>query len=146
MPRLAPLFVGGPAYQRSQSFICVGGYTQRARLTVVSCIVRDFTSLMPETPSRHYKSILYCRARARASSHYIITRCHSSKSRSVDYRHSIDGRLHRRPSPRSISEGEGMRGGGGQERRANERKEDLFGLAAIHLESREYRSISVSAP
>jgi hypothetical protein len=34
------------------------------------------------------------------SSHYIITRCHPPRGpRSVDYRHSIDRRLHRQPSP-----------------------------------------------
>jgi len=34
------------------------------------------------------------------SSHYIITRCHPPRGpRSVDYRYSIDRRLHRQPSP-----------------------------------------------
>lgn len=62
-PYLSLLFVGGPTYQRSQSFICVGGYTQRARLPVVSCIVRDFTSLMPET--RHDVTSRFCIAARR---------------------------------------------------------------------------------
>lgn len=92
------LFVGGPTYQGSQSFICAGGYTQRARLSVVSCIVHGLylSHAARRDASRRYEADFIL---PHTLSHYIITRCHPAESRSVDYRHSIDRRLHRQPSP-----------------------------------------------
>jgi len=92
------LFVGGPMYQGSQSFICAGGYTQRARLSVVSCIVHGsyLSRAARRDASRRYEADFIL---PHTLSHYIITRCHPAERRSVDYRHSIDRRLHRQPSP-----------------------------------------------
>lgn len=74
------LFVGGPTYQGSQSFICAGGYTQRARLSVVSYIVHGFylshaaRAAERETrASRRYEADFIL---PHTLSHYIITRCH----------------------------------------------------------------------
>jgi len=62
--RVYLLFVGGPMYQGSQSFICTGGYTQHARLSVVPCIVHgSYLSHAARGETRHdiTKPILYCR-------------------------------------------------------------------------------------
>lgn len=50
--------------------------------------------------SRRYKSILYCRIRRVVPLHNnALPSAETREPRSVDYRHSIDRRLHRQPSP-----------------------------------------------
>jgi len=106
---LSCIFVGGPRYQRSQSFICVGGYTQRTRPSVA---LLHCTRILPVHAARARALARSLAERDRAhhdvtSRFYIaayVVLLHNNSaairslpSRSVDYRYTIDRR--RQPSP-----------------------------------------------